>query len=165
MAQQNILAHPTIITSMLYIVSQFGLVTQTQSSHIRTPSSVFRPGTLHPNTQRKKPPPAISLTEGRRNQSPVSARSVMVLSRIRRTLVCLTRRIDASCRGALLLKHGVPNSVQASCKTPDAEDNPRGSSTVFDRHCCTPTRQPNSRDGREIGCQRPMEGYHWQPHC
>lgn len=105
----------------------------------------------------EKPPPAMSLTEARRNQSSVSARSVIVLSRIRRTLVCLARRNAASSRGALPLNHDVPNRVQAGCKTPDAEDNPRGSSTVFYRHCCTPARQPYSRDGREIGCPRPME--------
>ena len=46
----------------------------------------------------EKPPPAMSLTEARRNQSSVSARSVIVLSRIRRTLVCLARRNAASRR-------------------------------------------------------------------
>jgi hypothetical protein len=113
----------------------------------------------------EKPPPAMSLTEARRNQGSVSARSVivMVLSQIRRTLVCLARRNAASHRRSLPLEHDVPGSVQANCETPDADDNPSGTSAVVDSRNRTTTRQPGSSNGREIGCQRPMERRQYQP--
>ena len=111
----------------------------------------------------EKPPPAMSLTEARRNQSSVSARSVIALSRIRRTLVCLARRNAASHRRSLPLEHDVPGSVQANCETPDADDNPSGTPAVVDSRNRTTTRQPGSSNGREIGCQRPMERRQEQP--